>query len=214
MATKTTTAVVAVRKEIQGKMIVVMAADSLFSNHMFVQEAKNNLKLVKFQNFVIGFSGLAAIQTILNGLASKHKEVISNEKDAAEFSRRLLSEIKPRLEEFGGALTEIGDMVLSTPSQIFILENSGFVMESPQYAATGCGNELLAAVVSALYSFDTPDEASLLKLAETAVETACKLSTGCALPVQSLIVKPENLLQKTEETPILRIKRRYKVWTK
>lgn len=214
MATTTTTAVVAVKKEVKGKMTVVMAADSLFTNNMFIQESKNSLKLVKFQNFVIGFSGLAAIQTILQSLASKHKEVICNEKDAAEFNRKILSEIKPRLEEFGGSLGEIGDMILSTPTQIFTLEHSGFIMESIQYAVTGCGSELLAAVVSALYPFDTPDEQSLVKLAETAVETACKLSTGCALPVQSMVVKPETLLQKTEETPILKIRRRYKAWMK
>lgn len=185
------TAVVALRKRFGKKIKTVIAADSLFSAGDMRLNGTDTSKIIKFPNFIVGFSGICTVQIVLKRL-SKNKKftknkfmVMKNVFHANKFAKVVFSELDSLLLESGEAEELrgfVGELIILTDKKIFRTDKYGFVSEFDDYTSIGCANEILAGAVMALYS-DVETEDDLVNLANKAIQIACDCSLSCGPPV-------------------------------
>lgn len=206
------TAVLGLRKVFNGEPFVVVAADSLFALGFTRMRPKNASKLVKFPNFVVGFSGVATIQPLLlqfsqdTSLLNQKFMKMTTSMDALRFGDAVFTEYKARLETSGEAnlSTDMGDLIIATPEKLFCVDRFRFVSEHEDFVSTGCADELIAGLLGFTYELvGCPED--LMYLANDVIEKVCEANIGCRPPVRLAVVE-------RYETPPPRSKRklRYK----
>ena len=188
------TAVVALKKKFGRKVVTVIAADSLFSAGDFKLNAKDTCKLIQFPNFVVGFSGICTVQTLLKNLV-KNKTLrkqkfmeMKNVFHANRFARKVFNDLDAILVESGEehqVRQLVGELLFVTDKRIFRVDKYGFVSEFEEFTSIGCAYELTTGTLATMYAHvSTPEE--LKDLAEKSIEVACQYSLSCGPPITVL----------------------------
>jgi 20S proteasome alpha/beta subunit len=200
------TAVVALRKIIEGKPCVVIAADSLFTRGQSKVWSKDASKLIKFPHFVAGFSGLCSVQSVLYSFSQTKTFLrrpfmkMETPEHALEFAREAYRELRYRLDDLDlwkDIWESVGDLVIATETKIFLVDKYAFPTEADQFTSTGCVDDLIAGVVLSQYHKVNSRE-DLKELANACIEAACEHSIGCGPPVNLVSVEEKNLMEPPE----------------
>jgi len=207
------TAVLGLRKVIDGCPQVLIGSDSLFAQGWTRTNAKDRSKLITFPNFIVGFSGICTIQRVLYDIRKDKKLVnksifkMRGEEDALEFGRLVFSEVKARLEEMGEQFNDsVGNLVIATPTQLFDVDRFAFAMECEEYTTSGCVDDFLAGFIAARYD-NVTDCHKLVDLMYDALNTAVDYSTGVHPPI---VVKFPTYEPKTKSSAKTKKKKRSK----
>lgn len=196
------TAVLGVRKLINGIPQVAIASDSLFSRGTQKIKAKDTNKLIKFPGFVVGYAGICTIQPVLYSLSQDTKFVkhpfmkMETTFDALAFGKCVFMELKDCLDSSGDNVNEhVGDIIIATPRTIYCVDKYSFVSEHDQWVSVGCAEDLLNGAMAILYP-DIQSVEDLVEATRKAISAACQHSTGCEPPVRYEVVNPPKIIRK------------------
>lgn len=183
------TAILGLKKVINGKPSVIVGSDSLFVAGWKRINAKDRSKLIAFPDFIVGFSGICTIQRVLYDIQKDAKLLkqpmfkMSGEEDALAFGTLVFSEVKSRLEEMGESFSDsVGNLVIATPTKLFEVDRFAFSIECEEYATSGCVDDFLSGYLAAKYSGVDTDQ-DLVDLLYESLEAAVKHSTGVHPPI-------------------------------
>jgi hypothetical protein len=187
------TAILAMRKVIDGKAVVVWGTDSLISSGSFMEKVKNNHKSVVFPNFVVLFAGNMVIQHVIDRIANpKYREIrfkrtgqgfleMSTLRDVQVFTHAVLDDYR-LLTKNVSTLTKEEDMVYNmiivTKNCLYSPDNYGFVSVSKDYVLSGSGATTMSGLVYTQYPKCKTKE-DLISLAKEAIASACALQLEC-----------------------------------
>lgn len=202
------TAILGIKKVIDGEVKVVIASDSLFVKGLSKIKSVNRQKLIKYPHFIVGFSGICTMQGVLQGFRDEKtfdtEEFMKmrGEGDALQFSNLCFGELRDMLDETGDkSLSEhIGDLVIATHDKLYCVDMYGFVSEHDTWTTSGCVDDLLTGAMAVLYPTIKSVE-DLQSVAERAILSACDYSTGCEPPIRV------ELVEKVEDEPESKPKR-------
>lgn len=187
----------------------VIAADSLVvSKDNKQKNIKNFQKLIKFPNFVVGFSGDCSIFPILNDFAKdktylrKAHLKMRSQKDALKFSMDIFEMLQGNLscspcfspddEDWAVEL-----LVLAKNGSIFILEPLMSVTEVEDFESTGSGEDVAKGTMLSLYK-RIKSEKDLVEFVTEACKNACEIKTDCQEPLQVIELDIIPIKEKTK----------------
>jgi 20S proteasome alpha/beta subunit len=189
------TAVIACRAEIDNKIVTCIASDSLFSLGLKKLKIKDPSKIIQFPSFVVGFAGIAAVQTVLFEAVRSPKFMrrtfnrMRNQYDALAFSQEIFRDLHGRMEEAGDteSFSHMGDLVIVTSENIYQIDKYSFTAEIDTFTSIGCAEDLVLGSMETSYEYIKTRE-DLEKACRRAIEIACDGNAGCQGPIRSMIV--------------------------
>jgi ATP-dependent protease HslVU (ClpYQ) peptidase subunit len=181
----------------------IIGADTCTTvGHKKLTNMLNNSKLVRFNSFIVGMSGIGPTREVLdrmilevtpaeedeNGVIikeSKHwfEHVISNTVDVATFIEHFFELYQERGEADEMASVEL---LFITEDKIFCTMGECAVFEVQDFWAVGAGADFAVGALDILFPASNSDESWLYDTVRGALETACKYADGCQPPLEIL----------------------------
>lgn len=177
----------------------IIAADSLVtSGDCKVNNLKNFSKLIRFNNWAVGFAGDCSVFQILSEMSRdkvylKHVHMrMRNIDDAAIFVKEVCSRLKTTIDCSPAFHKDKDDeflveMLIVTKTSIYEADSYMFISECTRFSTIGCGGDIALGAMSALYK-NIKDEEELLKVVEESVNITCKNSTQCGGPLSIIVL--------------------------
>lgn len=179
------TAIVGIKKKVKGQYETIIAAESMITEGATRSHLVNNEKVLCFPQFIVGFSGLCTVQTVLIEMLEDKKflknkfmkmETIS---DAAKFAREVYKELYDRISHLNDDSSQsVGHLLIATSGKMYIADRWSFISEYEDYCFIGCGEDFVAGVVQSNYK-KLGSKNDIIKLANKALEHVSQRSAAC-----------------------------------
>lgn len=157
----------------------------------------NGSKLVQFDNFVVGLSGIGPLREILDLMLS---EPLSEGEEADDYDWKkhrvnCNNDVSKFLEKFMDLFQDLGDaesmgtveLLVVTKDKIFCTMGESTVFQVKDFWSVGSGSDYAMGVLDTVHTPDMSKD-NLLSIVSQSIETACKFADGCQPPVELIVL--------------------------